>query len=391
MTAASERPVASLRVTRLVAVSLGLGGLILFVFDLSLVVGQARVFAPWWTVLSVVAVVGMGIAVGVIGALGGRRATIIAFRALAGAVLAVAVLALVALPRGGIGQEPWPADLLVIGAAAAGAGMPVPAAVGYLVALLGAFGAEALLVVVPAVRLDTLLHLCQSLFYAALIMAIAVAARRAGRLLDLAALSAAADAGAAAAADARRAQRRRVEGLIHDTVIVALLAFGRGTRDGDERAAREATRALAAIEELAGPTRPGDDPTPRELAWRLQAITTDLEAQIRFDYRAGEEGRIPAEVAMAVSEAMSEAVRNSLHHAGARGRVLRQITAQITEERVRVVVLDDGVGFDPAVVDPTRLGIREGMVGRMAHAGGRAEVVSRPQRGTTVVLEWSRR
>jgi signal transduction histidine kinase len=173
-------------------------------------------------------------------------------------------------------------------------------------------------------------------------------------------------------------------------VIVALLAFGRGARVDDERAAREATRALTAIDELAAPTRPGDDPTPRELAWRLQGITTDLEAQIRFDYRAGGEGRIPAGVAMAVSEALSEAVRNSLHHAGARGRVLRQVTAQVTEERIRVVVLDDGVGFDPSVVDPTRLGIREGMVRRMAHVGGRAVVVSRPQRGTTVVLEWSR-
>ncbi|GMA96793.1 hypothetical protein GCM10025881_36170 [Pseudolysinimonas kribbensis] len=129
-------------------------------------------------------------------------------------------------------------------------------------ALLGAFGAEALVVVVPAVRLDTLLHLCQSLFYAALVMAIAIATRRAGRLLDLASLSAISDASAAAAADARRAQRRRVEGLIHDTVIVALLAFGRGTKDDDARAAREAAKALVAIDELAASAQPADDPTP---------------------------------------------------------------------------------------------------------------------------------
>lgn len=391
MTATAGQSIASLRVTRLVAVSLGLGGLILFVFDLSLVIGQARVFAPWWSLTATMGVVGAGVAVAVVGLVGTPRATVVAFRVLAAAMLAVALLALVAVPGGGIGQEPWPADLLVIGAAAAGAGLPVPAAVAYLVALLGAFGAEALVVVVPAVRLDTLLHLCQSLFYAALVMAIAIATRRAGRLLDLASLSAISDASAAAAADARRAQRRRVEGLIHDTVIVALLAFGRGTKDDDARAAREAAKALVAIDELAASAQPADDPTPRELAWRLQGITTDLEAQIRFDYRAGEEGRIPTAVGMAIAEAMSEAVRNSLRHGGERGRVMRQVTADVTDRRVRVVVLDDGVGFDAAAVDPTRLGIREGMIRRMALAGGRAEVVSRPGRGTTVVLEWRRR
>jgi signal transduction histidine kinase len=100
--------------------------------------------------------------------------------------------------------------------------------------------------------------------------------------------------------------------------------------------------------------------------------------------------RIPSAVAMAVAEAMSEAVRNSLRHAGARDRVLRQVTAEVAEDRVRVVVLDNGVGFEPGVVDPTRLGIREGIVRRMSLAGGRAEVVSRAGRGTTVVLEWSR-
>jgi signal transduction histidine kinase len=390
MTAAAGQPNASLRVTRLVAVSLGLGAVILFVSDLSLVIGQAHRFAPWWTLVASIGVLGTALVVAVVGAVGAPRATVVAFRVLAGAMLAVALLALVALPRGGIGQEPWPADLLVLGAAAAGAGLPVPAAVAYLIALLGSFGLEALIVVVPELRLGTVLHLCQSLFYAALVMAIAIAARRAGTLLDLAARSAVSDAGAAAAADARRAQRRRVEGLIHDTVIVALLAFGRGTRADDDRAAREARRALAAIDELAGPAQPVDDPTPREFAWRLQGITTDLEAQIRFDYRASQEGRISGAVAMAVAEAMSEAVRNSLRHAGARGRVLRQVTADVAEDRVRVVVLDDGVGFDATVADPTRLGIREGIVHRMALAGGRADVVSRPGRGTTVVLEWSR-
>lgn len=390
MTLAAAPPLAASRVMRLIAISLGLGGTILFLLDLSLVIGQAHRFALWWTVASVVAIGGAAIGVAIMGVLGSTERIVLWLRVLAGAMLAVAASSLLAAPAGSVGQQPWPADLVVLGGAAAGAGLPVVAAAGYVAALLGTFAAEAVVLVDPAARLGTLLHLCQSAFYAVLIMAIAVAARRAGRLLDLAVRSAVADATAAAAADARRAQRRRVESLIHDTVIVALLAFGRGGQESDARSAREASAALAAIDELAGSPVPLEHPTPRELAWRLQGITTELEAQIRFDYRASEEGRIPAAVASAVAEAMSEAVRNSLRHAGARDRVLRQVTADLDDERLKVVVLDDGVGFDPDGIDPTRLGIREGVVRRMRLVDGRAAVVSRPGRGTAVVLEWSR-
>ncbi|GMA96792.1 hypothetical protein GCM10025881_36160 [Pseudolysinimonas kribbensis] len=108
MTATAGQSIASLRVTRLVAVSLGLGGLILFVFDLSLVIGQARVFAPWWSLTATTGVVGAGIAVAVVGLVGTPRATVVAFRVLAAAMLAVALLALVAVPGGESDRSPGP-------------------------------------------------------------------------------------------------------------------------------------------------------------------------------------------------------------------------------------------------------------------------------------------
>ena len=393
MTTTVVGPSASLRVARLVAVSLGAAGIILFALDFALVVAQAHRIAAWWSIGSVAALVGASIAVTVFGAFGSPRATTVSFVVLAAATLLPALLVLVAAPPDGLGQQLWLGDLAVIGAAAAGAGLPIPAAIGYLVALIGALAAEAAVLVVPEVRLDTLMHLLQTLFYVSLIMALAMASRRAGRLLDLAVRSAVADVSAAAAAEARRAQRRRVEGLIHDTVIVALLAFGRGRdRAQDARASREAMQALAAIEELEAPASasPAEDPTTRDLVWRLQALTTELEAQIRFDYDIHDLGLIPAPVAAAAGEAMSEAIRNSLRHAGPAPRVARQVTVSAGGDRLRVVVLDDGVGFEPGAVDATRLGIREGIVRRMSLAGGQAQVLSMPGRGTTVVLGWSR-
>lgn len=387
MTAVAVGPSASLRVARLMAVSLGISGLILLALAGQTIRAEWTVLAPWWNIGSIAAVMAASVAVAVAGASGSPGSTTASFRVLAGVLLLSAVTAAFSAPPGSVALEPWISGLTVIGAAAAGAGLPVIAALGYLVVLLAALATEAMVLVEPGFRVLTLMHHVENVFYAALFAALAIASRRAGRMLDAVVRSAVAEISAAAVAEARRSQRRRVEGLIHDSLIVALLVFGRGDHRQDERAAREAARALRAIEELEA-SAPAGDPTARELAWRLQALTTELEARIRFDYTAGE-GRIPATVASAVAEAMSEAVRNSLRHAGSTASVSRQVTVEVDETRVRVVVLDDGVGFEPLAVEPTRLGIREGILRRMALVGGRADVVSRGGRGTTVVIEWS--
>jgi signal transduction histidine kinase len=386
MTAAAEAgPSASTRVARLMAVSLGVAGLILLGLAVPTIIGESPMLAPWWTVMNIVLILGASVTVIVSGAIGRPRSTTVSFVLLAAVILFGALMAPFAAPAGTLTFDPWLNDLTVIGAAAAAAGLPVPAGIAYLVVTLAAFAGDAMLLAQPALREVLLLHHSQSLFYAALFTALAIASRRAGRMLDDAVRSAVADISTAAAAEARRAQRRRVEALIHDRIIVALLTFGRGDRAADDRASREASRALQAIEELEDPA-PVGDPTVRELAWRLQGMTTELDARIRFDYATGI-GRVPARVASAAEEAMSEAVRNSLRHAG--DRVSRQVSVDVDERRVRVVVLDDGLGFEPTGVEPTRLGISEGIVHRMALVGGRAEVVSRRGRGTTVVLEWS--
>ena len=58
----------------------------------------------------------------------------------------------------------------------------------------------------------------------------------------------------------------------------------------------------------------------------------------------------------------------------------------VREGAVFVEVTDAGTGFDVGKVPPSRRGIRQSIVGRMAAAGGTATVTG--SAGTRVLLRW---
>jgi two-component system NarL family sensor kinase len=83
-----------------------------------------------------------------------------------------------------------------------------------------------------------------------------------------------------------------------------------------------------------------------------------------------------------------EAIRNALQH-GRPNRLVVQVRAS-GPRGVRLVVEDDGTGFDPALPpEPGHVGLR-GLRDATKEAGGRLEVVSAPGRGTRVELEVAR-
>jgi signal transduction histidine kinase len=95
---------------------------------------------------------------------------------------------------------------------------------------------------------------------------------------------------------------------------------------------------------------------------------------------------IPQAAVGALSAAAGEALRNVAAHARVRGAVL---TARASPSgKVTVTVSDDGIGFDPAQVGPASTGLRNSIQARLSDAGGRAEIISAPRRGTSVVLTW---
>jgi signal transduction histidine kinase len=78
-----------------------------------------------------------------------------------------------------------------------------------------------------------------------------------------------------------------------------------------------------------------------------------------------------------------EAVNNAIKHGGARHIRLALV---FRLERIELEIQDDGCGFDPAIFDapiPGHFGVR-GMHERAGKIGAALEIVSEPQRGTTV-------
>jgi len=100
---------------------------------------------------------------------------------------------------------------------------------------------------------------------------------------------------------------------------------------------------------------------------------------------------VPVAAAESIAAAMSESIRNSIRHAGARGGTVdREVTATVERRGLRVEIADDGVGFEPDSVPAHRMGVALSILGRMAELpGGAAAVESARGRGTKVTLTWA--
>ena len=91
---------------------------------------------------------------------------------------------------------------------------------------------------------------------------------------------------------------------------------------------------------------------------------------------------LPTEVATVVYRVVQEALTNVVRHARASAA---SVSVTLHSGRLRAVIEDDGVGFNPA--EPTAcLGLR-GMRERAEIAGGSLQLDSAPGSGVTVVLE----
>lgn len=93
---------------------------------------------------------------------------------------------------------------------------------------------------------------------------------------------------------------------------------------------------------------------------------------------------LPRDTLDALLGALGECLENVRRHSGVREA---DVTITDDERTVRAMVTDQGAGFEPAAVDPARLGFAESVVGRLHAVGGRARVFSSPGSGTTVMLE----
>ena len=170
---------------------------------------------------------------------------------------------------------------------------------------------------------------------------------------------------------------------LHDSVLQTLALIQRQAKDPRAvvRLARRQERELR--QWLYGETT--DEAT---LSQALTASALDVETDHGIDVDLVTVGDCDLTADMtAVVRAAREAMVNAARHAGVE-RV--DVYAEVDQDQVSVFVRDRGVGFDPASIDPDRMGIRGSIVERVRRAGGRAIIRSSPGEGSEVRLELPR-
>ena len=195
---------------------------------------------------------------------------------------------------------------------------------------------------------------------------------------------------------AQELERRRLARELHDETGQALTSILLGLRSVEEaRNPEEAHRAASALRELVVATlqdvrrlaielRPkalddfGLGPALERLVQTYEGdtgISIDLEAQLGAD-------RLPPEIETLLYRTVQESLTNIVKHAQAQRA---SIVLTRRGDLVAAVVEDDGRGFDPTDGGDGvgLLGMRE----RLALLGGRLQIESSPDAGTTLVVE----
>jgi signal transduction histidine kinase len=196
-----------------------------------------------------------------------------------------------------------------------------------------------------------------------------------------------------AAQDARAAVHRRVQGVVHDEVLAVLVLAAQDAPALRAAVAAQAARARRLLGDLRRPdaaARVPVDQLARELAELVTKEAPDARLAFADLRRAAPDAahEVGADVAEAFAGALRQALVNSLTHAGP--EAVRSVEITAGDDGLRVVVEDDGVGFDPATVPPTRMGISISVLGRMRGAPGcDGWVASQPGAGTRVTLRWT--
>ena len=189
---------------------------------------------------------------------------------------------------------------------------------------------------------------------------------------------------------AEEAGRRRLERDLHDGVqqelvgVLARLGLARNQLKRDPRLAEttlrdvqlDAQRALEDLQELARGIHPAIL-TDRGLVEAVAERATRLPVPVEVHANGLEKAaRLPVELEGAAYFFVSEALANSLKHAGA-SRI--QVRFHSTPGRLVVEVDDDGHGFEPGHVKLSGL---RGLEDRIEALGGRVEITSTPGKGT---------
>lgn len=199
--------------------------------------------------------------------------------------------------------------------------------------------------------------------------------------------------------EAQESERRHIARELHDEAGQALASLRYGLRllerevgEGasiTERVTELMQRTDAVIDglhRLAADLRPASlDYLGLEAALRqyTRSVGAKFGLEVHFKARGFTSDRLPSAVETGLYRVVQEAMTNVVRHAHAT-RV--DVLAQHSDDRVMVMVEDDGVGFDLDEVKRDHFGLL-GLRERAEALGGTMTLESAPGAGTTVVVE----
>ncbi len=377
------------RMKRALLAASGLASIVFGAIHVPVIVAQWSAVRPWFAVLAVLAgIVAPGALVVLANTLHINVLRVYAIVAITAFVLAQAAWpAVMVVPR--LDETPWMQGLNAIPALVAAVvsqrwpvwvfaviQMPLISATEYVTT--GNSAHEAVLSGVVA------------LLFAVILVGAGTAMVRAAGQQDAAAIEARAVAAREAAARTVEREQARINGIVHDQVLSALVLAAREPHSISLLA--HASAALASLESVASDAVTEEPYAPAEAINALRAAAEDPDGRVQVWTTATGDREIPAPVLRALCEATAEAVRNSLAHATRPGGPVERVAeVSVTKDGVEVVVRDDGQGFKTSGVTARRLGLRVSIIERMRLLpGGDAQVDSRRGQGTTVTLTWTR-
>lgn len=194
-------------------------------------------------------------------------------------------------------------------------------------------------------------------------------------------------------------ERERISRELHDGVIQTLFSIGMGLEsartllpDGLERVDQRLNAAVdgldGAIRELRNyifrlrPSEAASMGLSKGLAELAREYEVNALVRPRLRVTSGIDARVPSGLVPDLLQVVREALSNCAKHASASSV---EISATVVQNRIEVVVTDDGTGFSPGGPGVGR-GL-ENMHERASVIDGSLEVETQPGEGTTVRLQ----
>lgn len=185
----------------------------------------------------------------------------------------------------------------------------------------------------------------------------------------------------------QRQLQEHAAALIHDTVLADLDALAHRTGALDERAVNRIRRDVATLRdaidagiaerETRASTLLRDDllDVVREAQWR--GLTVEVTGGDNLGVELDDERR------SALAGALHAALDNTRKHSRSSEA---HVDFRATENELTVMIVDNGVGFDPDTVRADRLGLKTSVYGRITAVGGAVRLWSATGAGTSLVI-----